>query len=59
MGELANEHDARVETYGKETERYSYKLPESIRQNARLIDDKLSEIRVWTQPSVPGLFRLA
>jgi len=31
MGELAIEHDTRVEAYGKETERYSYRLPESIR----------------------------
>ncbi len=32
-GELAVEHDARVEKSGKETERYSYKIPGSIRQN--------------------------
>lgn len=33
-GELAVEHDRRVEAHGKETERYSYRVPETIRQNA-------------------------
>jgi len=56
MGELAIEHDTRVENYGKETERYSYKLPESIRRNARLIDDKLAEIRVCDPAIGSGAF---
>ena len=45
-GESAVEHDGRVEQEGKETETYSYKLPESVRKNAQLIDDKLRNIRV-------------
>jgi len=56
MGELAIEHDTWVETYGKETERYSYKLPESIRRNARIIDDKLAEIRVCDPAIGSGAF---
>ena len=56
MGELAIEHDTRVEAYGKETERYSYKLPEGIRWNARLIDDKLAGIRVCDPAIGSGAF---
>ncbi len=56
VGELAIEHDTRVENYGKETERYAYKLPESIRQNAKLIDEKLAEIRVCDPAIGSGAF---
>jgi type I restriction-modification system DNA methylase subunit len=56
MGELAVEHDSRVEAYGKETERYSYKLPESIRWNAKLIDEKLANIRVCDPAIGSGAF---
>ncbi|BCT55303.1 Eco57I restriction-modification methylase domain-containing protein [Dehalococcoides mccartyi] len=56
MGELAIEHDTRVESYGKETERYSYKLPESIRQNAKLIDERLASIRVCDPAIGSGAF---
>jgi type I restriction-modification system DNA methylase subunit len=55
-GEMAIEHDTRVETYGKETERYSYKLPESIRRNAKLIDDKLAGIRICDPAIGSGAF---
>lgn len=55
-GELAIEHDIQVETYGKETEHYSYKLPESIRWNAKLIDDKLASIRVCDPAIGSGAF---
>ncbi|MFA5439477.1 Eco57I restriction-modification methylase domain-containing protein, partial [Dehalococcoides sp.] len=56
IGELAIEHDTRVEAYGKETERYSYKLPESIRRNAKLIDDQLVRIRVCDPAIGSGAF---
>ncbi|MEA3420681.1 MAG: DNA methyltransferase, partial [Acidobacteriota bacterium] len=56
MGELAIEHDTRVETYGKETERYSYKLPESVRHNAKLIDGKLASIRACDPAIGSGAF---
>ncbi len=56
MGELAVEHDARVESTGRETKDYSYKLPESIRWNAKLIDDKLACIRVCDPAIGSGAF---
>jgi len=55
-GETAVEHDAHVEIKGKETERYSYKLPESIRQHAREIDDRLEAIRVCDPAIGSGAF---
>ncbi|MBM4447378.1 MAG: class I SAM-dependent DNA methyltransferase [Chloroflexi bacterium] len=56
MGELAIEHDARVEGAGRETRDYSYKLPESIRQNAGLIDEKLATIRICDPAIGSGAF---
>jgi len=55
-GELVTEHDARVESKGKETKDYSYKLPVSIRNNAKLIDDKLSDIRICDPAVGSGAF---
>ena len=55
-GESAVEHDSRVEQEGKETETYSYKLPESIRKNAQLLDDKLKNIRVCDPAIGSGAF---
>lgn len=55
-GELANENDARVQAKGKETETYSYKLPESIRKHARIIDEKLANIRVCDPAVGSGAF---
>ncbi len=56
MGELAVEHDTRVEAYGRETERYSYKLPERVRWNAGLIDERLAAIRVCDPAIGSGAF---
>ncbi len=55
-GESAIEHDSRVETYGKETKTYSFKLSENIRKNASLIDEKLSDIRVCDPAVGSGAF---
>jgi len=55
-GESVVEHDSRVEQEGKETETYSYKLPESIRKNAQSIDDKLKNIRVCDPAIGSGAF---
>ncbi len=55
-GESTIEHDSRVESYGKETKTYSYKLPDGIRRNARLIDDKLKNIRVCDPAIGSGAF---
>ena len=55
-GELAIEHDTRVETLGRETKTYSYRISESIRSNARIIDDKLVAIRVCDPAVGSGAF---
>ncbi len=55
-GETAVEHDSRVGRNGKETQTYSYKLPESIRKNAELIDEKLATIRVCDPAIGSGAF---
>ncbi len=55
-GELAVEHDSHVEAQGKETPLYSYRLPESIRLNAKLIDEKLASIRVCDPAIGSGAF---
>ena len=55
-GEMVRENEARVETKGKETRTYSYKLPETIRKNANLIDQKLSDIAVCDPAVGSGAF---
>ena len=56
MGELVVEHDARVESAGRETRDYSYKLPRAVRWNAQLIDDKLADIRICDPAVGSGAF---
>ncbi len=56
LGEQAGENDARVGKEGKETKTYSYKLPQSIRRNAELIDEKLANIRVCDPAVGSGAF---
>ncbi|MFZ3089376.1 MAG: N-6 DNA methylase [Nitrospirota bacterium] len=56
FGEQVRENEARVETKGKETRTYSYKLPESIRKNASLLDQKLSDITVCDPAVGSGAF---
>jgi hypothetical protein len=55
-GEQLGENEATVEAKGKETKTYFYKLPESIRQNAKLIDDKLADIKVCDPAIGSGAF---
>ena len=55
-GELLGENEAVVVSKGKETETYSHKLPESIRKNAELIDEKLSDILVCDPAVGSGAF---
>lgn len=54
-GHFALENDQRVATKG-ETKTYQYQLPESIRQNADLIDQKLSNIRICDPAIGSGAF---
>jgi len=56
IGEAAVEHDTRVTELGEETDTYSYKLPESIRNNAKQIDDALANIRVCDPAVGSGAF---
>jgi hypothetical protein len=55
-GETVVEHDSRVASEGRETERYSFKLPESIRKQAKLIDEKIASIRVCDPAVGSGAF---
>jgi len=55
-GESVGENEAWVEKKGEETQRYYYKLPESIRDNAKLIDDKLINIKVCDPAIGSGAF---
>lgn len=54
-GHFALENDERVAAKG-ETKTYKYQLPESIRQNADLIDQKLSDIRICDPAIGSGAF---
>ena len=55
-GEHVSENEARVLRKGKETKTYFHQLPESIRKNAKLIDDKLAEITVCDPAVGSGAF---
>lgn len=59
-GELLGENEAvvvrRLADKGKETETYYHKLPESIRNNAKLIDEKLADILVCDPAVGSGAF---
>ena len=54
-GHFALENDERVATKG-ETKTYQYQLPESIRQNADLIDKQLSSIKICDPAIGSGAF---
>ncbi|OJV36482.1 MAG: hypothetical protein BGO29_03890 [Bacteroidales bacterium 36-12] len=54
-GHFALENDERVATKG-ETKTYQYQLPESIRKNADLIDQKLSNIKICDPAIGSGAF---
>lgn len=55
-GEQVGENEATVVAKGRETDTYFYKLSESIRQNAELIDDKLADIKVCDPAIGSGAF---
>lgn len=56
FGEQVRENEVRVQENGRETKAYSYKLPESIRNNARLLDIKLADINVCDPAVGSGAF---
>jgi len=55
-GESALENDAFVSERGEEKGRYRYKLPDSVRNNAELIDQKLAGIKVCDPAVGSGAF---
>lgn len=59
-GDLLGENEAvvvrRLADKGKETDTYYHKLPESIRKNAKLIDEKLADILICDPAVGSGAF---
>jgi len=55
-GEIVGENEAWVEKKGEETQRYYYRLSENIRNNAKLIDEKLTSIKVCDPAVGSGAF---
>jgi len=55
-GEQVGENEATVEAKGRETDTYFYKLSESIRQNAKVIDEQLANIKVCDPAIGSGAF---
>lgn len=55
-GEQIKEHDERVVAEGRETATYSFQMPESIRNHAALIDEKLANIKVCDPAVGSGAF---
>jgi len=56
LGQFAIQHDKQVEAKGRETRDYSYHLPEDIRKNASLLDNKLSGIKICDPAIGSGAF---
>jgi len=50
------ENETRVSQHGRETEKYAFKIPQSIRENALKIDEKLAEITVCDPAVGSGAF---
>ena len=55
-GDTTIENDHHVTIKGEETKTYSFKLPESIRKNAEIIDEALKNIRVCDPAIGSGAF---
>lgn len=55
-GELTVQNDMRVMSEGKETKTYSLKLPESVKNNAKRIDESLASIKICDPAIGSGAF---
>lgn len=55
-GHLALEHETTVQSKGKETDSYKFKLPESIRSNAKNLDKALADIKICDPAIGSGAF---
>src|SRR5699024_905308 len=56
FGEQALQNDRQVEAQQQETERYEYKIPETVRNYAKAVDEKLASIRVCDPAVGSGAF---
>jgi hypothetical protein len=56
LGEQISAHEARVMDRSRETPTYSHKLPPSIRENARVLDDRLARVTVCDPAVGSGAF---
>jgi hypothetical protein len=56
QGHLVLEHETTVTGKGKETKSYQYKLPESIRAHAKILDDGLAGIKICDPAIGSGAF---
>lgn len=56
QGEFGVEHDLKVDEKGRETKAYSWKLPESIRNQAERIDRALADIKICDPAIGSGAF---
>jgi len=54
--EQVNEHDAQVTAKGEETDTYAFKMPASILNNSKLIDEKLADIKICDPAAGSGAF---
>lgn len=55
-GEYVSENEMHIENSGRETSTYRYKLPESIRNSAEAIDQKVANIKVCDPAIGSGAF---
>jgi methylase of polypeptide subunit release factors len=55
-GHLALEHEATVQSKGKETDSYKFKLPENIRTQAANLDQALADIKICDPAIGSGAF---
>jgi hypothetical protein len=55
-GHLVLEHETTVTSKGRETDSYQYKLPESIRKHAKVLDQALADIKICDPAIGSGAF---
>lgn len=58
-GRITLENDQRVQGKGKQTSTYKFQLPQSIRDNAKMIDNVLGDIKVCDPAIGSGAFLVA
>lgn len=56
LGEFAKEHDTTTQAKAKETEAYSFRMPESIRTHATQLDEALANIKICDPAIGSGAF---